>query len=91
MTTPDPNPTNNIACARARAELVSDKIQQEQMTPAQIGYVAVWLALMEAANQLRCAARHRLTPEQLVEVADRLDALKEDVVLLGDAQTGGHP
>lgn len=85
----DPGNPGNMAIVRARAEEVADQVQKLNLDPAEIGYVAVWLSLREAANQLRDAAHRRLTPEQLAEVADRLDALAEDTLLLGDAQTRG--
>lgn len=81
-------PLNNMAAVRARAELFADRLQEHQLTRLQTGYVHVALSLNEAANQIRMVAGLGLTERQLNAVADRLDGIAADTILLGQAHTG---
>lgn len=83
----EPLPHNNMAAVRRRAELFADRMVRHRLTPLQTGYVAESLALQEAARQIRVVAALGLTEQQLLIVADRLDAVADDTILLGRIQT----
>jgi hypothetical protein len=86
MSTPDrPAEPLNTVNIRARARAVADQIHRLGADPLEIGYVAVFLSLQEAAAQLRYAADHNLTGPQLRDQADRLAALADFSVDLYEA------
>ncbi len=85
----DPYAVNSLEVIRARAYVVADGLKKERLDAVEIGYSAVWLSLFESANQIRALADKNLSAEQLRDVADRLDALAESTITLGEAETGG--
>lgn len=81
--------SDNLAIIRARAEIFAKTMANEKPTNLEVGYSAVFLSLLEAANQVRVCADGDLAVEQMRELADRLDALAVDTITLGEAHTKG--
>lgn len=84
-------PTNSMAAVRLRAELFANRIQLHNLTPLQTGYVAVAMALEEAALHLKEAATNQFGPRHLGSLADTLDRIAADTILLGNAETNESP
>jgi hypothetical protein len=78
--------TNNMEMLRGRVDTVARKVSEQALTPVQIGFLSMTMALTEAAGQLRQAADDNLTPDQLRAKARMLERLSGDVALLGDAR-----
>jgi hypothetical protein len=89
MTPGEDPPPNNMAAVRERAEQFAARVTGLNMTPLQAGYVSVSMSFRLAALQLRHAATW--TEGQILALAEQLDGVADDTLLLGQAQTHDDP
>lgn len=78
-----PMPLNDISIVHERAEQFVDHVRKHQLSPLQVGYVAVWASLNEASLHLLEVADMRLPPGGIRDLAQRLHALAEETLRLG--------
>jgi hypothetical protein len=78
-------PPNNMAAVRERAEQFAARMTGLNMTPLQAGYVSVAMSFRLAALQLRHASS--MTARQILALAEQLDGVADDTLLLGQANT----